>query len=187
MLLEDFVKVHPKAIPDNVCDYFIDFFKQHFDNSSRFNGEVGPFFNQIDFTSFWQTDSQSISFNNSIAGLINSFGKRYVTSLGISDTFPSRLSNENLRIKKYSLNDLDQFPLHIDANSSENSSRCLAMLLYLNDVEEGGETIFPNLNLIFKPTKGTLLIFPPTWMFPHIGAKPISNEKYILSTYWHMG
>ena len=186
MQLSDLVVPYPQAIPSNVCEYFVEFFNKHSNQSSRYEGEVGPIFNQIDFTKFGLIDFETTSVNRSVAKLINSFANLYVTSLGLKETFPKGLSNENLRIKKYSLNDKDCFPLHIDANSSENSPRCLAMLLYLNDVEKGGETIFPNLNISFKPTKGTLLIFPPIWMFPHIGAKPISNEKYILSTYWHM-
>jgi hypothetical protein len=28
-------------------------------------------------------------------------------------------------------------------------------------------------------------MFPPLWMFPHKGESPISNPKYIISTYLH--
>jgi prolyl 4-hydroxylase len=28
-----------------------------------------------------------------------------------------------------------------------------------------------------------MLIFPPYWMYQHAGLPPLSNEKYILSTY----
>jgi hypothetical protein len=54
---------------------------------------------------------------------------------------------------------------------------------YLNDVETGGETVFKDL--IIQPKKGTLLIFPPLWMFPHKGNAPIGESKYIMSTYLH--
>ena len=30
---------------------------------------------------------------------------------------------------------------------------------------------------------GRLLMFPPYWMFQHVGNAPVSNDKYILSTY----
>jgi len=40
-------------------------------------------------------------------------------------------------------------------------------------------------DLIIKPKKGTLIIFPPLWMFPHKGNPPISESKYLLSTYLH--
>ena len=54
---------------------------------------------------------------------------------------------------------------------------------YLNDVENGGETEF--LNVSIKPKAGTLVVFPPLWMFPHKGNAPISGSKYLLSTYLH--
>ena len=40
-------------------------------------------------------------------------------------------------------------------------------------------------DLIIKPKKGTLIIFPPLWMFPHKGNPPINESKYLLSTYLH--
>jgi len=31
--------------------------------------------------------------------------------------------------------------------------------------------------------RGRLLMFPPYWMYQHAGMPPLSNDKYILSTY----
>jgi hypothetical protein len=54
---------------------------------------------------------------------------------------------------------------------------------YLNDVDNGGETVFEEL--FIRPKLGTMIVFPPLWMFPHRGNPPISNLKYIMSTYLH--
>jgi hypothetical protein len=60
------------------------------------------------------------------------------------------------------------------------------MFTYLNDVEEGGETEFESeFGFTVKPKQGRMVVFPPMWMFPHRGKQPISNSKYILSTYLH--
>ena len=59
------------------------------------------------------------------------------------------------------------------------------MFFYLNTVEEGGETSFPNLEMKIKPKQGSVLCFPPLWMYPHLGEQPISNDKYIIGTYLH--
>lgn len=40
--------------------------------------------------------------------------------------------------------------------------RILTFFLYLSDVEEGGETHFPMLNLKVKPRKGTAVLWPST-------------------------
>ena len=33
------------------------------------------------------------------------------------------------------------------------------MIVYLSDVEEGGETLFPNIGLKIRPQKGSALLF----------------------------
>ena len=60
-------------------------------------------------------------------------------------------------------------------------SRFLSFLWYLNDVDDGGYTIFNGMKI--DPKKGRLVMFPPMWMFPHMGEEPISNTKYIMSSY----
>jgi len=57
------------------------------------------------------------------------------------------------------------------------------MFWYLTDVDEGGETYFPDLNMGVKPVKGRMLMFPPFWMYPHEGRLPLSGTKFILGTY----
>ena len=61
--------------------------------------------------------------------------------------------------------------------------RILAHMMYLNDVEEGGETEFLYLSKRFKPRKGTLLIWPAGFTHTHRGNPPISGDKYV-ATGW---
>ena len=61
------------------------------------------------------------------------------------------------------------------------------MLFYLNSVPVGGQTTFPQHGETFRPTQGYVTVFPPTWEYPHTGESPISNTKYIMSTYLHYG
>jgi hypothetical protein len=76
----------------------------------------------------------------------------------------------------------EQFQLHFDA-IHHVSHRYLVLLWYLNDVAEGGETRFPQLDCSVSARAGTLLMFPPYWMYQHEGVSPVSGDKYILSTY----
>ena len=75
------------------------------------------------------------------------------------------------------------FDTHVDVMDYNSARRFLSFFWYLNDVEIGGETRFYNLEI--TPKKGTLVVFPPLWMFPHKGEPPLSGEKYLLSTYLH--
>jgi len=53
--------------------------------------------------------------------------------------------------------------------------------LYLNDIEEGGETEFLYQSTRVKPTQGTLNIFPAYYTHTHRGNPPLKETKYILT------
>ena len=69
--------------------------------------------------------------------------------------------------------------------------RTWTTMLYLNDVEEGGETYFKYLDLKLKPQRGTLLAWnnlykdgEPNYKTMHEALPPKSNSKYILTKWW---
>lgn len=102
--------------------------------------------------------------------------------------FPSSYGYEDARMKKYLNNNRDQFGWHVDVGDYASARRFLVIFFYLNDVEVGGETVFNIEDDSFvqvTPKRGRIVMFPPTWMFPHIGTKPVSGSKYIVSTYLH--
>jgi len=59
--------------------------------------------------------------------------------------------------------------------------RILAWMVYLNDVEEGGETEFLYQQLKIKPKANTAVIWPAGFTHLHRGNPPISETKYILT------
>ena len=63
------------------------------------------------------------------------------------------------------------------------AERTLVWTLYLNDVEEGGETEFLDISLRVKAKQGTVCIFPSHPTHFHRGNPPISGTKYI-ATGW---
>jgi len=85
-------------------------------------------------------------------------------------------------VRVYEKND-GHFDCHIDQGPGGNVTRTFAVIIYLNDVDEGGETEFPNFNIKVKPEKGKVLIFPCNYLFPHSGNTPISGEKYIATAF----
>jgi hypothetical protein len=74
---------------------------------------------------------------------------------------------------------------HIDGENwtSGVDKRLLAFVVYLNTVEEGGETYFRYQNVSVKPVKGSVAIFPTSWTHPHQAMMPISNHKLIISSF----
>ena len=65
------------------------------------------------------------------------------------------------------------------------SARHLVFMTYLNDVTDGGETEWFHQNLKIKPEKGLTVIWPADWMFTHRGVVSHTQEKYILTGWFH--
>lgn len=62
--------------------------------------------------------------------------------------------------------------------------RAISALMYLNDVEEGGETYFDVFDLTVVPKAGRLVLFPSTFPYSHEARNPISGNKYVLVTWF---
>jgi hypothetical protein len=106
----------------------------------------------------------------------------YNRDLRLTIPIPNSPKTADLILKRYRPGQGEQFQLHFDA-VNHLAHRYLVMLWYLNDVAEGGETRFPQLDVAIRPKAGRLIMFPPYWMYQHEGVAPISADKYILSTY----
>ena len=72
---------------------------------------------------------------------------------------------------------------HIERDYRNHCRRALVFSIFLNDIEEGGETEFLLLRERIKPKKGTLVIFPADYPFVHRGNPPLSGEKYLLTSW----
>ena len=69
--------------------------------------------------------------------------------------------------------------------------RTWTAMLYLNDVEDGGETYFKYLNLRIKPERGKLLfwnnLYPmgiPNYKTMHEACPPVDQNKYIITKWF---
>lgn len=65
----------------------------------------------------------------------------------------------------------------------ENEARAFVFSIYLNDVEEGGETEFLHFSRRVKPKTGRIVIWPAGFPYLHRGNPPLSGEKYILTSW----
>lgn len=66
----------------------------------------------------------------------------------------------------------------------EDSKRKIVVQLYMNDIDEAGETEFLYQNTRISPKKNKLLMWPADWTHTHRGNPPIGNtNKYILTTW----
>ena len=106
--------------------------------------------------------------------------KEYIEKYNIlREWIPEKISDTGYKIMKYERNK-GVFNEHIDNNTSKFSiHRFLTSLIYLNTVEEGGETEFPNQGIVVKAKVGRVVMFPPFFTHPHKGNIPLSEDKYV--------
>ena len=69
-------------------------------------------------------------------------------------------------------------------SSGKNITRQLVVQLYINDIDEAGETEFLYQNKRIAPKRNRMLIWPADWTHTHRGNPPIGDkDKYILTTW----
>ena len=67
---------------------------------------------------------------------------------------------------------------HVEASATwEMLKRVLVFSIYLNDIEEGGETEFLYQSIRVKPIKGRIVIWPASFPFVHRGNPPLKEDK----------
>ncbi len=180
--LNDFIHVYEDALESNICDFLVSLFEQVSDKHERFDSNGTPNFTQFNLTENRELTPDVNAVHNHIIKKVFEYRDNYYEFVD-NRVFPQEHAFEQFRIKRYNSGGEDRFDTHVDVMDYASSRRFLSFFWYLNDVEEGGETIFKDLQI--KPSKGKLVIFPPLWMFPHKGEPPISGPKYIMSAYLH--
>lgn len=189
-MVEDFIGVYEGAFPADYCDDVVREFnaatEQGFGFTRQEAGDMEK--GQKDDLSIFT--GQSWSSELDLQGLNNLIGQKF------NETFAQCL---NPYLSEFaSLQEVPQWNVygikvqktkvgqgyhiwHCEDLSRASCNRVLTYVVYLNDVEEGGETEFLYQHKRFKPKKGTVVIFPAAFTHTHRGNPPISNSKYIMT------
>ena len=190
ILYHNHIALYPNAVPDAFCDTLIKNFKDKIDSNKvptrektfeEFKGGlsvkdtsigydlVNKEYQDYLFTEImWETILPLyMSKYNGYRSLFHTFGCRF-DGFNIQQTNPG----EGYHVWH-----------HEWAPTDICIERALVWTLYLNDVEEGGETEFLDIPFRAKPKKGTLSIFPSSPTHQHRGNPPLSGTKY-LATGW---
>jgi hypothetical protein len=189
--MNELIRVYQNIIPANICDEIITKFDS---DPGRFKGVVGS----PDFGGGVRTDVKT-STDLQISKLANTdpSWKRYVDILGNAYMAAIKKYAEDVSSMRYLVGqmgitgfqiqcyppDEGHYTEHVDANSTMASLRVLSGVIYLNTVENGGETSFPYQDKKIKPVQGSIAIFPSNFAFPHEALNPIGKPKYIAATW----
>jgi hypothetical protein len=188
--MTQFIGIYENAFSKEYCETAIQFF----DNMKK-NGYIGnrQQLEQINKTlkddeSLFTHSEEVINVQNG-ANLTVEFNKVFWDIYKKHYTTRFSVLNESGNHSNYSFK-IQKTPIgggyhiwHYESMNRESCHRLLAWMVYLNDVEEGGETEFLYQHMRVKPKQGTLLIWPAAFTHTHRGNPPLSNEKYI-TTGW---
>ena len=75
---------------------------------------------------------------------------------------------------------------HYESASAAFSQRELTWMIYLNDIEDGGETEFMYQKRRIKPTKGTVVMFPAGMCHVHKGNLVMGEKDKYIVTGWYI-
>ena len=75
-----------------------------------------------------------------------------------------------------------KYGYHYDAGAP--NSRVISAVLYLNDVEEGGETHFDKFDVSITPKAGLMAVFPSNYIYTHEARVPVSGDKFVAVTWF---
>ena len=189
--INNFIGIYDNYISDEECDKAIKLYESEnkfnntlnrisSENESILRKQDKQYFANGDNINIWWEELKTMMFNYDLAwnhylkvtGAGDSYGidKFFYTSLKIQKTLPT----EGYHV------------WHIEhGRGYENEPRAFVFSIYLNDVEDGGETEFLHFSKRVKPKTGRIVIWPAGFPYVHRGNPPLSGEKYILTS-WMM-
>jgi len=130
-----------------------------------------------------KTEQKAIALGVELKDTITPFIKEYMRKYPRLLPFRHTTRFEDAHLLKYKSNG-GWYKFHADNDGTIIANRIISVIVYLNDVEKGGETEFEYIDINpVKPKKGDVLIFPSSSPYSHRGNMPISNNKYI-AVFW---
>lgn len=76
----------------------------------------------------------------------------------------------------------EHYPHPTDTNQ-RSLHRVLLVLIYLNDIDVGGETEFLYQNIKLKPTAGSIVLAPCGFTHTHCGHRSPNSDKYVMASW----
>ena len=191
MNVKDTIGVYPGALSEELCDRLIEAFheyKGHHYQGVTASGLDKRYKDTTDFDLMKVPELEDLV--SQVVEAANEKVDLYVRRFRTTDEFNTHeyLFGNGTYYPVWQLQRYEQGvghfkSFHTEGEYSEFYNRLFAVMFYLNDVEEGGETEFLHQSLMIKPTKGTFLVWPAPWPYVHRGHVPLSNYKYILTTW----
>jgi len=172
--MNDFISVVDNFMNPDECDEYITL-TEHYINNGLIIKENEPYHSRDHFTMNFNNDESynilsgdnlSLKFLPSLVNPINDYLKFY-SVLG-----KEKMLMYDTKVKKIPIGG-GFHDWHYENMGLQVSPRKLVIQVYLNTIEEGGETEFLYMNKRIKAKQGRLIIFPAGFTHTHRGNPPI--------------
>ena len=186
--ITNFIGVYDNYITKEECDKAIELFE----NQNKFNNTVNriaserqsilkkqdqQFFAGSNNIDVWWESLKSMMVNFDLAW------NHYCENVGATEAYGIPFHFTGLKIQK-TLPTEGYHVWHIEHGKGfDNEPRAFVFSIYLNDIEEGGETEFLHFSKRVQPKTGRIVIWPAGFPYLHRGNPPLSGEKYILTSW----
>jgi Rps23 Pro-64 3,4-dihydroxylase Tpa1-like proline 4-hydroxylase len=183
ILLEDYIKIYDNIISDDICDEIIEEYEKfkEWENSSI---SSNPYCNI-------EKHYDTISISN-----LNTILKNLVKRKQNDDLIYDIISNaKDLYIEEFSYSDIeldtgfDLFRYKEGQFYRQHTDNCkdrqisISSSIYLNDNYVGGELAFFDKQKIIKCKKGSIIMFPSNFMYPHEIMPVLNGIRYSIETW----
>jgi len=187
--IENFIGVYDNYFTDSMVDQFLEIYKDHehrkkvFDRA--FYHSISPALVkdtmvQLEFKET-QTWLQKVpAFSENFMMILKDYLKEVPIDKYVDYT---DLNFMPIKIQKTSPGE-GYHAWHVESSTSMSMiKRVLVYSIYLNDIEDGGETEFLYQHMRVKPKKGRAVIWPAYFPFVHRGNPPLKEDKYIITSW----
>jgi|TARA_Y100000114_G_scaffold154287_1_gene176010 hypothetical protein len=190
--IENFIGIFDNYITQQECDKAIRLFerenkfkktlsRKQFEDASIVEKKDVQYFAGSGNLDIWWEDLKSLMINFNLAfnhylqetggDAAYDHGEFHFTQLKVQKTLPKEGYHQ----------------WHIEhMRGAKGEPRAFAYSVYLNDVEDGGETEFLHFSKRVKPKMGRIVIWPSGFPYVHRGNPPLSGEKYILTSWMNL-
>lgn len=200
--IEDFIGIWPNFVPKTVCDEWISYGDKVLDEEISYLKENNIVDEDLGFDSgirmvgseqYGGTDHRtdtafmmnyaSAKYTVQVNQFLKSVTQHYISLFGPLGRV--KMFSPDIKFQRtppgggYHL-------WHYENASYDCSSRELVWMIFLNDIEEGGETEFMYQKRRIKPTAGTCVIFPAGYTHVHRGGFLMGDQDKYIVTGWHI-
>jgi hypothetical protein len=180
--MTDFISIYDNVLSSEECENFIQYIEELEKNSLLFQEKEKLHsinHKSINFSHHYNLSAWSW-IGEKYFPIIQSYVNDYIRTYSILSN--SRYLIYDVKSKKIPAGG-GFHDWHFESTDPISSSRTFVIQLYLNTINEGGETEFLYLNKRINAKEGRLIIFPAGFTHTHRGNPPINQTKYILSSW----